>query len=182
MSHMSDKKEEALKLAKITSVDILEEKKSLHDILLVCKTICKYLGIIEKNEWIDLELNGYLTKYKTRDQLDHNLPPYRKTMWMFYDLYGNKVSLPTDIVELFGDSLIYQSIREIETSNSLTIGSPFLDKFNEFIAKYGIDYASKNLKIHEARIQNGEIRKILDGVKNRIHELLDNLILILESE
>ena len=49
MSHMSDKKEEALKLAKITSVDILEEKKSLHDILLACKTICKYLGIIEKN-------------------------------------------------------------------------------------------------------------------------------------
>jgi len=178
---MSPKKEEALKLAKILSVDILEEKKSLHDILLACKTICKYLDIAEKNEWIDLELNGYLAKYKTRDQLYHNLPPYRKTSWIFYDLYGNKISLPADIVELFGESSIYQSIHEIETSNSITIRSPFIDKFNEFTAKHGIDYASKNVKIHEARIQNGEIRKILDGVKNRIHELLDNLILILES-
>lgn len=179
---MSTKKEEALELAKSTSVDILDEKKSLHDILLLCKTICKYLDIAEKNEWIDLELNGYLTKYKTRDQLYHNLPSYRKTSWIFYDLYGNEISLPTDILDIFGESSIYQPIQEIETSNSITIRSPLIDKFNEFIAKHGIDYASKNVKIHEARIQNDEIRKILDGVKNRIHEFLDNLILILESE
>lgn len=176
---MTDKKE-ILKLAKITSVELLEEKKSLYDILLSCKMICKQLGINDKNMWIDLELNGYLDKYKTREELYDNLPSYRKTAWKFYDLYGKLISLPANILDLFGKSTIYQPISEIENSRYLTIGSPLLDKFNSFIAEHGIDYASKNLRIHEGRIPNSELVKVIDEIKNRIHEFLDNLILILE--
>jgi len=176
----NNKKEDALKLAKTTSVELLEEKKSLHEILQSCKTICKYLGISDKNAWIDLELNGYLVGYKTRDQLYDNLPSYRKTNWSFYDVYGNIAPLPQDILELFGKSVIYQSISEIENNNHLIIDGQYLEKFNEFITKHGMDHASKNLKIHEAHIPNNELKKVIDGIKTRIQEFLDSLILILE--
>jgi len=175
-----NKKEEALKLAKTVSVELLDEKKSLHEILQSCKTICRYLGIYDKNTWIDLELNGYLGVYKTRDELYDNLPSYRKTNWLFYDLYGNMMPLPRDILELFGKSIIYQPVSEIESNTRITIGSPYLEKFNEFITKHGMDHASKNLRIHEARISNNELKNVIDGIKTRIQEFLDNLILVLE--
>jgi len=176
----NNKKDEALKLAKTASIELLEEKKSLHEILQSCKTICKYLGISDKNTWLDLELNGYLVGYKTRDHLYDNLPSYRKTNWSFYDVYGNIVPLPQDILELFGKSIIYQSVSEIENNSQLIIAGQYLEKFNEFITNHGMDHASKNLKIHEAHISNNELKKVIDGIKNRVQEFLDNMILILE--
>lgn len=173
-------KDDALKLAKITSIELLDEKKSLHEILESCKIICKYLEISGKNTWIDLELNGYLGLYKTKAELYDNLPSYRKTNWSFYDVYGNAVPLPPDILELFGKSIIYQPIYEIENNSHLIISSQYLEKFNEFITKHGMDHASKNLRIHEARIPNNELKKVTDGIKTRIQEFLDNLILVLE--
>jgi len=176
----NNKKDEALKLAKTTSIELLEEKKSLHEILQSCKIICKYLGISDKNAWIDLELNGYLVGYKTRDELYDNLPSYRKTNWLFYDLYGSILPLPQDILELFGKSVIYQPVSEIENNSHLIIGSQYLEKFNEFITKHGMDHFSKNLRLHEARIPNNELKKVIDGIKTRIQEFLDTLILVLE--
>ena len=173
-------KNEALKLAKTISIELLDEKKSLHEILQSCKTICKYLEISDKNTWIDLELNGYLGLYKTRDELYDNLPSCRKTNWLFYDVYGSAVPLPPDILEIFGKSIIYQPISEIENNGHLVITSQYLEKFNEFITKHGMDHASKNLRIHEARITNNELRKVIEGIKTRIQEFLDNLILVLE--
>jgi AbiTii-like protein len=176
----NNKKGEALELAKATSVELLEEKKSLHEILQSCKTICKYLGIFDKNTWIDLELNGYLGRYKTRDELYDNLPSYRKTSWSFYDVYGNLMPLPRDILDFFGKSIIYQPVSEIENNNRLIIGSQYLEKFNEFITKHGMDHASKNLRIHEAHIPKNELKQVIDGLKMRIQEFLDNMILVLE--
>ena len=173
-------KDEALKLAKTVSIELLDEKKSLHEILQSCKTICKYLGISDKNTWIDLELNGYLGLYKTKDELYHNLPSYRKTNWLFYDVYGNAMPLPPDILELFGKSIIYQPISEIENNSHLIITGQYFEKFNEFITNHGMDHVSKNLRIHEARITNNELKKVMDGIKTRIQEFLDNLILVLE--
>ena len=175
-----NKKDEALKLAKTTSIELLDEKKSLHEILQSCKTICKYLGISDKNIWIELELNGYLGLYKTRDELYDNLPKYRKTNWLFYDIYGNPVPLPPDILELFGKSIIYQPMSEIVNNNHLIIPSQYFEKFNEFITKHGMDHASKNMRIHEAHITKNELKKVIDGIKIRIQEFLDNLILVLE--
>ncbi|MGI0028013.1 MAG: hypothetical protein ACREAD_09270, partial [Nitrosopumilaceae archaeon] len=165
---------------KTTSVELLDEKKSLYDILQSCKIICKYLGICDKNTWIDLELNCYLGLYKTKDEFYNNLPSYRKTNWSFYDVYGSAVPLPPDILELFGKSIIYQPISEIENNSHLIITGQYLEKFNEFITKHGMDHASKNLRIHEARIPNNELKKVIDGIKTRIQEFLDNLILVLE--
>jgi hypothetical protein len=173
-------KGDLLRLAESVSVELLEEKKSLHDILLTCKQICKILQISDENYWIELELNGYLVKYKTRDQLYDSLPDYRKTSWKFYDLYGNVLSLPPNIVDLFGKSTVYHSIQELENSSQIVIGSQLLEKFNKFISEHGMDYTSKNVRIHEAKISKNEINQVLAGLKNRTQEFLDVVISILE--
>ena len=175
-------REEILQLAKNTSVELLEERRSLHDIMQTCKNICKLLEISEENTWIDLELNGYLVKFKTRDELYDNLPAYRKTVWKFYDLYGNTIILPPDIMDLFGKSIVYQSVMDLENNDHLTFGSHFLEKFNKFILEHGMDYVSKNVRIHEAKISKLEIIQVLEGVKKRIQELLDIIISLLEFD
>ncbi len=179
---MGSPREKILRLAESTSVDLLEEKKSLYDILLICKNIAKSLKISDENSWIDLEINGYLVKYKTRDHLYDSLPDYRKTTWKFYDLYGNLVSLPPDIVDLFGKSTVYHSIKELENSNQIIIGNQFLEKFNKFISDHGMDHASKNVRIHEAKISKNEIDQVLKGVKNKAQEFLDIVISLLEFD
>ncbi|HJU14188.1 MAG TPA: hypothetical protein VJ792_06995 [Candidatus Nitrosotalea sp.] len=171
---------EILRLAESASIDLLEEKKPLHDILVTCKNIAKSLQITEETSWIDLEINGYLAKYRSRDQLYDSLPDYRKTGWKFYDLYGNMVSLPPDIMGLFGKSIVYHSVKELENSSQLVIGNQYLEKFNKFISEHGMDYASKNVRIHEAKISKEEINQVLRGVKNRAQEFLDIVISILE--
>ena len=173
-------KREILGLAESASVDLLEEKKPLHEILTTCKNIARSLKISDEASWIDLELNGYLVRYKTRDELYDNLPAYRKTGWKFYDLYGNMVTLPADIMDLFGKSFVYHSVRDLENSSQVVIGNPFLDKFNRFISEHGMDYASKNVRIHEAKISKEEVDHVLKGVKNRAQEFLDLVISILE--
>ncbi len=174
------KKEEILQIARNTSVDLLDEKKSLQEILVICKNMCKTLEISDEVNWLDLEISGYLVKYKTRDELYQNLPPYRKTDWKFYDLYGNVISLPPDIVTLFGKSTVYHSINELENRDHLTISSQFLDEFNSFINNHGMDYVSKNIRIHEARINQIDLSQVIKGIKKRIQELLDMIISILE--
>jgi len=178
----NESKETVLQLAKTTSIELLEETKSLHDILIICKNICKLLQISDKNPWIDLELNGYLVKYKTRDELYENLPYYRKTSWKFYDLYGNVITLAPDIMDLFGKSIIYHPIHELESKDQLTIGNQFLEKFNKFISEHGMDYASKSVRIQEARISKEEITQVLEGLKNKTQEFLDTMISLLESD
>ncbi len=175
-------KETVLQLAKTASVELLEETKSLRDILLTCRNICKLLQISDENSWVDLELNGYLVKYKTRDELYYSLPYYRKTSWKFYDLYGNVITLPPDIMDLFGKSTIYHPVHELESKDQLIIGNQFLEKFNKFISEHGMDYASKSVRIHEARISKEEITQVLDGVKDKTQEFLDTVISLLESD
>jgi len=175
-----NKKEQSLQLAKNASVELLEETRSLHCILETCKDICKLIGISDQNTWLDLEISGYLVKYKTRDELYQNLPSYRKTSWKFYDLYGNLIRLPPDMMDLFGKSTVYHPVKELEDEDQVLIGAQFLDKFNKFISAHGMDHASKSLKIHEARISKYEIKQVLEGVKKRIQVLLDGIISLLE--
>ena len=175
-------RKEILEVAKATSIELLEEKKSLHDILITCKSFSKSLQISDKNPWIEFEINGYLVKYKTRDELYDNLPSYRKTNWKFFDVYGNVVSLPPDIMDLFGKSVVYHPVKELENKNEIIIGNQFLEKFNKFIAEHGMDYASKSVRIHEAKISKKEINQILEGIKKRTQEFLDTIIAILETD
>ncbi|MDE1832471.1 MAG: hypothetical protein KGI02_08910 [Thaumarchaeota archaeon] len=178
----SGKKGQILQMAKNVSVELLEETRSLHDILETCKDACKMIGISDENMWLDLEINGYLARYKTRDELSQNLPPYRKTTWQFYDLYGNSINLSPELMDIFGKSIVYHSIKELESQDQIIVESKFLDGFNRFIAEHGMDQVSKSLRIHEARIPKDEIKHILEGIKKKIQELLDIIISLLEME
>ena len=179
---MSAKRKEVLELAKAISVELLEEKKSLHDILITCRSMSKSLQISDRNPWIELEINGYLVKYKTKDELCDNLPSYRRTSWKFFDIYGNVVSLPPDIMDLFGKSVVYHPIKELESKSEIIIGSQFLEKFNKFIADHGMDYVSKSVRIHEAKISKKEISQILEGIESRTQEFIDTVIALLEID
>jgi hypothetical protein len=176
------KKEQALKMAKNASIELLESTRPLYDTLETCKSICKLLGISHENTWLDFEIDGYLVKYKTRYDLYQNLPSYRKTSWKYYDLYGNLILLPHTMMDIFGNSTIYHPIKELENNNMIIVEAQFLEKFNKFISEHGMDQASKNLRIHEARISKDEINHVLEGVKKRIQELLDMIISLLEIE
>ena len=169
-------------MAKIASIELLESTRPLHDILETCKNICKLAGISDQNTWLDLEIKGYLVKYKTRDDLYHNLPSYRKTSCKYYDLYGKLISLPPSMVDLFGRSTVYHPIKELESNYQIIVEAQFLEKFNKFISEHGMDQASKNLRIHEARISKDDIKHVLDGVKQRVQELLDMIISLLEMQ
>ncbi len=169
-------------MAKNVSVELLEETRSLNDILETCKDACKMIGISDGNMWLDLEINGYLVRYKTRDDLYQNLPSYRRTAWKFYDLYGNSINLPPEMMHLFGKSTVYHSVKDLENQGSIVVESKFLDVFNKFIAEHGMDQASKSLRIHEARISKDEIKHVLEGIKEKIQELLDMIISLLEVE
>jgi len=43
-----------------------------------------------------------------------------------------------------------------------------------------MDYASKNVRIHEAKISKNEINQVLSGVKSKTQEFLDTVISLLE--
>jgi hypothetical protein len=176
-----DKKEHVLKIAKLTSVELLESARPLREILETCKSICKLAGISDENSWIDLEINGYAVKYKTRDDLCQNLPAYRKTSWKFHDLYGNLIPLHPVAESLFGQSTIYHPIKELEGGKPIVVEAKYLEKFNNFRSKFGLDEISK-VSIHEGRIPPEEIRHVLEGLKNRIQELLDVIISLLEIQ
>ena len=178
----TSKKEQVLQMTKNASIELLEETRSMHALLETCKEICKLTEISEINAWLDLEINGYLIKYKTRAELYQSLPSYRKTGWKFYDLYGNLITLPPDMMSLFGKSTVYHPVRELENREQIILESQFLDEFNKFILDHGIDTISKNLRIHDARISKNEINLVLEGVKKRIQEFLDNIISLLELE
>ena len=167
-------------MAKIASIELLESTRPLHAILETCKNICKLSGISDQTSWLDLEINGYLVKYKNRDDLYQNLPSYRKTSCKYYDLYGKLISLPPSMIDVFGSSTVYHPIKELENNDKLTVEAKYLEPFNKFISEHGMDQASKNLRIHEARISKEEIQHVLHGVKKRIQELLDMIISLLE--
>lgn len=180
---MLDKtKDTILQLAKEASIDLLEEKRSIDEILNTCKNFCKMAQILNENSWIELEIKGYHLEYKTTEELCQNLPNYRKTNWKFYDVYGNPLFLPPGIVDLFGKSVVYHSIKEIEEKDILIIEAKFLEKFNKFISEYGMDHNTKSIRIHEARISKEETSYVIKGLKSRIQSLLDTIITLLEIE
>lgn len=149
---------------------------------MTCRSMSKTLQISDMNPWIEFEINGYLVKYKTRDDLYDNLPIYRKTSWKFFDIYGNAISLPPDIMDLFGKSVIYHPVKELESKSEIIIANQFLEKFNKFIGEHGMDYASKSVRIHEAKISKKEINQILEGIERRTQDFLDTIITLLEID
>jgi len=179
------KSNEALKLAKIIRNDLYEEKKSLASMLTGCKTICRYLGISSKNEWIDDEVKGYFDKYATVGELLQKIPDYRKGKIIFY-IDNSKVSpLPYEELKQFAEHAIGEPVAELENyaDNYTLVGSPVIDLLNRHIFEHIVNkdpILFNQIKVRKAELPFMQIKKALDGIKTRISEFLDGVILELE--
>lgn len=92
LNEYQTRRSEALQLAKNARQDLSEEKKSITNLLLQCKTVCRYLGNSDENQWIDLELDGYYTDDDlTLAQIREAVPSYRVGNMMYYDTRNNPV-------------------------------------------------------------------------------------------
>ena len=49
------KKDEALVLAKQLRISLFNKDKDVSSLLLGCKTVCRYLEILDENKWIDYD-------------------------------------------------------------------------------------------------------------------------------
>ncbi|MDE2589581.1 MAG: hypothetical protein KGL95_07945, partial [Patescibacteria group bacterium] len=112
MIDKSTKLEKALELAHKTRGEL--GNKLLHMILLDCKTICRYLGISQENQWIDWELDGYQGLYKTRGEAFERAPEYRHVKMIFYNEYNQEVVFDHAMQEIVSDNVLEQPISEIE--------------------------------------------------------------------
>ena len=181
MDEHQTKRDEALQLAKTARQDLFEEKKPITNLLLQCKTICRYLGISDENQWIVTELDGYYVGNEnlTLKQIKKSVPPYRLGNMMYFDTRNNPVLMGYEMMEMFAVVGVREPISEIETSDTFTIiGSRLIDKLNEIIREQPGGY--QPFPVFKAVIPNNVIRKIIIGVRNRIGEFLDKAILELE--
>jgi hypothetical protein len=138
VSDTRNKREDALILAKKIRDALLDEEKQVSTLLLGCKTVCRYLGILEENMWIGNELNGYdITEFKSLKEQQEGLPEYRTTALVYYDLRNQPlVDMNIEQAELLGASKLPNAIAELETSKQLSLTSgPMLDLINHLTGR-----------------------------------------------
>jgi AbiTii-like protein len=182
LSEHQTRRDEALRLAKTTRQDLFEEKKPITNLLLQCKTICRYLGISDENEWIDLELDGYYDDiHLTVAQIRKYVPSYRLSILTYFDTHNQPILLPYNIMQAFALRGIQQSISELEPEEGkgLTIiGSGVIDGLNKFLKEKTTGYYIP--EVYKAVLPSNQIKKIVVGVRKRIGEFIDKIILELE--
>ncbi len=180
------KRDEALELAKTVRGEVYEGQKSPSSLLRQCKTICKYLGIVDQNEWIDLELNGYYDKNETVGELLEEIPNYRIVQLTFYTAEGRPCPIPYQILQECAKRPIGEPVSELEESEVLNlVHDPIIDILNKYI--YNKIVQKDNFEFQRVRVVRGEIsgnliKRVIEGVKNRITDFLDNIILDLEHD
>lgn len=159
-----------------------DERIKLPTALQDCKTICRYLGILDKHEWIDFELNGYPTnKLENWNEQIELIPKYRHVYPVFYNPLGRSIHMAHTLAKVFVmplDNSILEII-EFKKENMTIQNSQFVDLLNDekFRSEHNI---SLNTQIQNAKVSSNQIARIIGGVQNTIYEFLDNLILELE--
>ena len=179
---MATKIDEALNLAKKTRMGLPEENIALPAVLQNCKTICRYLGKLDGNEWIDYELNGYLCLDKTKGE-QHKIPEYRKVNQIFYYTGGIPVQLSNDFASMFGSTSLPNSITEIlqcKADGMIIPASLALDMLNSQKFKTECNISDFTPSVSHGFVSRSNVAKIINGVQNKIYEFLDNVILELE--
>ena len=168
-------------MAKTARGEVYEGQKSPSALLRQCKTICKYLDIVDQNEWIDLESNGYYDKYETDDELLENIPNYRIGQLTFYTARGLPCPIPYQTLQRFAKRPIGEPMSEFEASEVLILPSASiiddLNKhiYNEIVKKDNFEF--QRVGVVRGEISNHLIKRMIEGVKNRITDFLDDIIL-----
>lgn len=161
-------------LAKETRKKLPEEIITLHVALQNCKTICKYLDILDKNNWIDFELNGY-----PPCRIKNLIPEYRRVNQFFYNKYDQPIRMTNDFANTVAKQFVYNPIMEMlryANTGLILATSKTIDCLNshEYKNKHGIT-GIPHVKYSEIPVSS--ILKIINGVQNKIYEFLDNVIL-----
>lgn len=181
---MKSKSNYALELAKKIREKLSNEQITMPSLLQECKTVCRYLGISDKHQWIDFELKGYSAmKLKNLKEEQKKLPEYRQVYQVFYDAYGHSVLMDNFFSTTVGKIPLNNPLAEIMeyTENGMIVSSsPVIDLLNseKFRTDYNIPLHSS--PIHHAKVSSSNIARIINGVKTKIYEFLDNIILELE--
>lgn len=181
----SSRSDKALKIAKEVQDEFFKGEKSLNDLLLRCKTICRYLGVSEENKWIDDELEGYAGKWKTHGEELKNFPSYRQGKLIFYTGTNTISTLSYKETKNFAEHPIAYSISEVEEfkEHYIVTGSATIDLLNEYIFKYVVNenpIAFEQFRIKKAELPSAAIRRIIGTVKKMIGQFVDETILELE--
>lgn len=72
------KKEDNLAIAEDLRLKIQDDKTKTSTLLMGCETVCRYLGTLEENLWIEEEISGYdVSKYKIYEKQRRAIPNYR---------------------------------------------------------------------------------------------------------
>lgn len=121
-------------------------------------------------EWIKLELNGYGGEKKTRGELWDYVPRYRRVHLLYRDIYGNPVLVPSKLSFLTKHA-VAESIGQVESSIE-----------GMYIAGGITDYVREEFKvpIGSAMIGNVQLKGIVESVRNKALEFVNNIILELE--
>ena len=125
------------------------------------------------------ELGGYdVTKFKSLKEQNLKLPEYRKVSLIYYTI-GNQplIGMNSKQSDVLAVSKMPNPITELEKSTQLTItAGPYIDLINTVIDASGIGSGL----VYKAVVAENSIHSILVGVRNRIEEFLDGIILELE--
>lgn len=177
------KRTEALDLAKSVRTDLYSGSKPLSLLLLQCRTICKYLDRMEANEWIDLELNGYYTKWDKIDAFIKNIPEYRKVNPVLFDDRGRPLQVPYEVVEPFTKRMaLGEPIAQLENTKVFSLtGGALMDALNAYLNKLLEEngYSQRNI-VYYAQFAENHLRSVVSGLRNKIADFIDEIILELE--
>jgi len=122
-------------------------------------------------EWIKLELFGYGDKWKTRGELWEHVPRYRRTHLLYKDNYDRPVMTPEKFRSLT-EHAIGDPIGQVED-----------EKYRGMRFVAGItDYIREKLKVpvFSAQVSDVALKGIVESVRNRALEFVNNIILELE--
>ena len=170
------KKEDTLAIAEDLRLKIQDDKTKTSTLLMGCKTVCRYLGTLEENLWIEEELSGYaVAKYKNYTEQTRAIPNYRTVNCIYYNRFNAPlIFLNAKTEENLSSFKIPNAITELETVEDLIItGGPMLDVVNK------LNEDSGNV-IVKAIVTDNHIHAVLSGLRNRVYEFLDETIIELK--
>lgn len=166
-------KTRALRLCLRAQAAILSDTEKVSSILRKCLTICQILGRENENEWIRLELNGYGQENTTIGELEKIVPDYRKVSMMYYDAYNKPILFrDEEVAKIFQSHSVAESISELE--DSVTQGLYIYGAHSAFIKK------EFNVPAVYSFVSPLAIRRIVDSVKNRALDFVNQIIIELE--
>jgi len=163
---------EALSIAREIRDKLLRDSISVSSALRACWTISALLKQKNEHEWIDLELNGYSTKFETVADMEKALPEYRNARCIYFDEFNRPIRVDEtwSYIEEFP---LGQSVAELEA---------FAENGLHLYAGPTITFVTKHLKVpvHKAYVPPVAFRRVLNAVSNRVLDFLNRTILELQ--